>query len=61
MKKYKVGFRYVENATVEVEANSKKEAHLLVLDMLDDEGVPDDADPIQREWAVNMVEGLYYD
>ena len=61
MKKYKVGFRYVENATIEVEANSKKEAHLLVLDMLDEGGALDDADPIQREWAVNTVEGLYYD
>ena len=56
--KYKVGFNYVENATIEVEANSKEEAHLLVLDMLDDEGVPDDADPIQREWSVDIIEEL---
>jgi hypothetical protein len=56
--KYKVGFHYVENATIEVEANSKEEAHLLVLDMLDDEGVPDDADPIQREWSVDIIEEL---
>jgi hypothetical protein len=54
--KYKVGFHYVENATIEVEANSKEEAQLLVLDMLDDEGVPDDADPIQREWSVDIIE-----
>ena len=56
--KYKVGFHYVENATIEVEANSKEEAQLLVLDMLDDEGVPDDADPIQREWSVDIIEEL---
>ena len=56
--KYKVGFNYVENATIEVEANSKEEAQLLVLDMLDDEGVPDDADPIQREWSVDIIEEL---
>jgi len=56
MKKYKVGFHYVENASIEVEANSKEEAQLLVLDMLDDEGVPDDADPIQREWSVDIIE-----
>ncbi len=54
--KYKVGFHYVENASIEVEANSKEEAQLLVLDMLDDEGVPDDADPIQREWSVDIIE-----
>ena len=54
--KYKVGFNYIENASIEVEANSKEEAHLLVLDMLDDEGVPDDADPIQREWSVDIIE-----
>ena len=54
--KYKVGFNYVENASIEVEANSKEEAHLLVLDMLDDDGVPDDADPIQREWSVDIIE-----
>jgi len=58
MKKYKVGFHYVENASIEVEANSKEEAQLLVLDMLDDEGVPDDADPIQREWSVDIIEEL---
>jgi len=58
MKKYKVGFHYVENASIEVEANSKEEAQLLVLDMLDDEGVPDDADPIQREWSVDIIEQL---
>jgi len=56
MQKYKVGFHYVENASVEVEANSKEEAHLMVFDMLDDEGVPDDADPIQREWSVDIIE-----
>lgn len=56
--KYKVGFHYVENATIEVEANSKEAAQLLVLDMLDDEGVPDDADPIQREWSVDIIEKL---
>lgn len=56
--KYKVGFHYVENATIEVEANSKQTAQLLVLDMLDDEGVPDDADPIQREWSVDIIEKL---
>jgi hypothetical protein len=56
--KYKVGFNYVENATIEVEANSKEEAHLLVLDMLDDEGVPEDADPLQREWSVDIIEEL---
>jgi hypothetical protein len=58
MKKYKVGFHYVENASIEVEANNKKEAHLMVFDMLDDEGVPNDADPIQREWAVDIIEEL---
>jgi len=58
MKKYKVGFHYVENASIEVEANSKEEAQLLVLDMLDDEGVPEDADPIQREWSVDIIEQL---
>jgi hypothetical protein len=58
MKKYKVGFHYVENASIEVEANSKEEAQLLVLDMLDDEGVPDDADPLQREWSVDIIEEL---
>jgi len=58
MQKYKVGFHYVENASIEVEANSKEEAQLLVLDMLDDEGVPDDADPIQREWSVDIIEEL---
>ena len=56
MQKYKVGFHYVENAVVEVQANSKEEAQLLVLDMLDDEGVPEDADPIQREWAVDIID-----
>lgn len=56
--KYKVGFNYVENASIEVEADSKDEAHLLVFDMLDNEGVPDDADPIQREWSVDIIEEL---
>ncbi len=56
--KYKVGFHYVENASIEVDANSKEEAQLLVLDMLDDEGVPEDADPIQREWSVDIIEEL---
>ncbi len=56
MKKYKVGFHQVENASIAVEANSKEEAHLLVFYMLDDEGVPEDADPIQRELAVDIIE-----
>ena len=30
----------------------------MVFDMLDDEGVPEDADPIQREWAVDIIEEI---
>jgi hypothetical protein len=56
MKKYKVGFHYVENASIEVKANSKEEADLMVFDMLLNDGVPDDADPIQREWSVDIIE-----
>lgn len=56
MKKYRVGFHYIKFASLEVEAETEQEAHLLVLDILDDEGVPNDADVFQTEWAVDRVE-----
>ncbi len=58
MKDYKVGFSHVEFAKIQVQAESQAEAESQVLKILEELGMPDNAEVFDREYSVDYVEGV---
>lgn len=58
MKDYRVGFSHVEFAKIQVRAESQAEAESQVLKILEELGMPDNAEVFDREYSVDYVEGV---
>jgi len=53
---YKVTFSHTEYAQMEVEATSEQEADDIAYKMLEEEGVPYDANITDRDYSIDYVE-----
>jgi len=56
MNKYKVTISYTEYASIEVDATSEQDAENIAYTMLQDEGVPHDADTTDRDYSIDYIE-----
>ena len=56
MNKYKVTISHTEYATIEVDATSEQDAENIAYTMLQDEGVPHDANTTDRDYSIDYVE-----
>jgi hypothetical protein len=55
-KTYKVTISYTEYAIIEVNASSEQDAENIAYTMLEQEGVPHDANTTDRDYSVDYVE-----
>jgi len=56
MSKYKITISYTEYATMQVNAPSEQDAENLAYTMLEQEGVPHNANTTDRDYSVDYVE-----
>jgi len=56
MKNYMIGFSYVEFAKIQVRAESQTEAESQVFKILEELGMPDNAEVFEREYSIDCGE-----
>jgi ABC-type polar amino acid transport system ATPase subunit len=56
MKNYMIGFSYVEFAKIQVRAESQAEAESQVFKILEELGMPDNAEVFEREYSIDCSE-----
>lgn len=56
MKDYNIGFSYVEFAKIQVRAESLEEAESQVFKILEELGMPDNAEVFDREYSIDFGE-----